>query len=419
MANSSKKYPVKGLSRHGKRWRWEKTINGRRIRHSFDAPNEAEAIAWVMRMEQRADLVEAGAWDHEVGSYIKEKTAAGELSVNYASSRGLILRKEGAAAGFGKPEEMTTARMQCWYDEREKEGALSRVSLNHYLKHFRCFADWLVSKNMLLENPVSFVKALPDPDNTRETFLTADEVGRLLEASRAEHVEWNKRFPRRLEKTPILELFLLLACECGMRRGEIDAARAQWVDMERGVIVIPKEDRYEGRVWTRKGRTRSRRQAVIPMVASLKAWFEEHGIPSPYLLKPEKGWGKSKYRYEVAGKVNRFLEKNGFGHVTIHDMRRSFATNRVSAGISIEKVANWMAIDYQTAWKRYARFIPVDGEIERGAAVAQIAEGEESPAPKQGGSLKERLASLKELFDEGLITELEFSEKKAEILSDL
>jgi hypothetical protein len=58
----------------------------------------------------------------------------------------------------------------------------------------------------------------------------------------------------------------------------------------------------------------------------------------------------------------------GHGHVTVHDMRRSFASNRVSAGVSNEKVANWLGDTIAVAWKNYSRFLPVDSDINLGAA---------------------------------------------------
>ena len=43
----------------------------------------------------------------------------------------------------------------------------------------------------------------------------------------------------------------------------------------------------------------------------------------------------------------------------LDEMRRSFASNRVSAGVSIEKVANWLGDSTAVAWTNYSRFPPV------------------------------------------------------------
>lgn len=387
-------------------------VAGRQIRVSFDAPDEAAAIAWVMEMEKRPELMDAGAWEHEAGRYVREAVSAGKLSPGYGEDRRRVLVTEGARMGVGCPRDLTVARVQAWYDAEVEAGRLSLVSLNHYLTHLRVFVDWLVAESMLYENPCKGVKVRPSPDNTRDVFLSAPEVAVLLEAARADHAKLKARWPKRTEGYPLLELYLLLACECGMRKGEIDAARAEWVDLERGLMVIPAEDEFDGHVWGRKGRAGRRKGAVVPLVAGLREWFAEHGVPSPYLVKPELRWKEGRrYRYDARTRVDRFLAANGAGHVTIHDLRRSFGSNRVSAGTSIEKVANWMGISIQTAWKRYARFLPADADIEKGAAV---------PAQQvEAGSAGERLRVLRGLLDEGLITQEDFELKKGEVLGML
>jgi hypothetical protein len=41
---------------------------------------------------------------------------------------------------------------------------------------------------------------------------------------------------------------------------------------------------------------------------------------------------------------------------------------RVSAGVPIEKIANWLGDTIQVAWRNYSRFLPVDHAINLGAA---------------------------------------------------
>ena len=174
-----KKYPVKGLERHGRRWRWTRVIDGRRVRYPFDAANEAEAIAWVMQMEGRSEIVDTGLWEHEVTSYTTESVAAGRLSPVYGEDRKLVLMREAPRMGVNSPADLTPARIQAWYDSEIKADRLVTVTVNHYLKHFDGFCRWLVSKNKLLENPCKAVEVVQNPDNTREAYLTSDAVAEL------------------------------------------------------------------------------------------------------------------------------------------------------------------------------------------------------------------------------------------------
>lgn len=400
-------------------------MEGRKVSVTFEAPDEAAAIAWVMEMEKRPELLDVGVWKHEAERYVSEAVSAGKLSPGYGEDRRRVLVTEGERMGLVSPRDMTLARVQAWYDEIVGSGRLSLVSLNHYLTHLRVFGDWLVSESKMYENPCNEVKAKPTPDNTRDVFLSSTEVGLLLQAARESHARLKKRWPKRTEDYPLLELYLLLACECGMRKGEIDAARDAWVDLDRGLMVIPAEDDFDSHVWRRKGRSGRRRGAVVPLVGGLKKWFEEHGVPSPYLIKPGNRWEAGRrYRYDARTRVDKFLADSDAGHVTVHDLRRSFGSNRVSAGTSIEKVANWMGIAIQTAWKRYARFLPADADIEKGAAVPAEEASDDQVAvigaePMAEKTVRERLVELKGLLDAGLISAEDFELKKGEILGGL
>jgi hypothetical protein len=121
------------------------------------------------------------------------------------------------------------------------------------------------------------------------------------------------------------------------------------------------------------------------------------------------------YRYEFRKKLRNFLKAEGFPDVTIHDLRRSFGSNRVSAGVSIEQVAKWMGIDPRTAWKHYARFVVKTGAIEIGSAATADVDAKSS----KGKSAKERLAELKGLLEDGLISKKDFESKKAEVLGGI
>lgn len=398
----ARKYGVRGLDRHGRKWRLRRQVDGRRVVHSFEAASEAEAIQKALELLDRIDLQEAGGWAHEVRRYIEHQVAGGLFSRSTAERREGILLLLPGQAEIEHPRQMTPARLRRWYEDRR--GEVSTRSANDYLKAVRCFLAWLVEQRKLVSNPAAEVREVRVQEVRRERFLEREEVAQLLEEAR-----------RRGD--PELELILLLACECGMRRGEIAAAGASWVDLKRGTITIPAADQ-EGR-WKRKGREGRRRAATVPLVGALVEWFERHGVPAPYLLRPEKEWGGHRYRYDFESKVRRLLQAEGFEGVTIHDLRRSFGSNRVSAGVSLEKVANWLGIAPATAWKHYARFRPGDAEIEKGSAgqAAVVREPEERPRPAAG--LAERLAQLQELERAGLVSAEEAAARRREILAEL
>ena len=397
-------------------------VDGRKISHTFEAASEAEAIAMAQDLAARGDVREAGAWEFECRRYVTSEVERGGLSRNYGPERLRVLLGEGERMRVSKPSDLTLGRVQSWYDERCGSGDLKVSSVNHYLLHFAGLEKFLAKEGKVLARVIPEVKTREAEDNTREVWLTSAEVAVLLSRAREKFLNRGERWKR--EKWPYEELWILLAAECGMRGGEIDAARASWVDLKRGVMTVPVEDAYDDeRLWRRKGKRGVRRKAQIPLSRRVRAFFEEWEFGESYLLNPEKSWGKGKYRVDRGKRMRKFFDESGHEELTGHDLRRSFGSNRVGAGVSLEKVANWMGISLDTAWDRYARFVPNDGEIESGTAepLPEASEAGEKPHPEPVAprGAKARLEELGELQESGLISEEEFQSKRASLLAEI
>jgi integrase len=294
----------------------------------------------------------------------------------------------------------------------EQHGASATVQT--YLANVKTFFRYLTDEGILPKNPCASLQIPFFRQGRRETFLPAGEVAKLFALAR-------------LEPCGDLEWVLAMGFECGMRRGEIASARAEWIDLRTGCLRIPEED---GR-FTRKGREGGRREAIIPLSRVVLEIIERRGIPTPFLIRPEKEWGTWIYRTDFRKLIMNFFTAQGHPELTIHDMRRSFASNKVSAGVSIEKVANGLAIDVQTAWKRYSRFVPGDSEINVGSAGTVRAEVPTSartvladsptPVPERTAAetMAARLATLNDLRAAGVVTDEEFAARRAGILGEI
>lgn len=374
-------------------------MEGRAVKITFEAATEQDAIARVLEFERHPELLTAGAWEAEVEAFILDSRARKLLSEDYGRSRRTVLLKAGKDMGLDSPEGLTEGMVRVWLAGLRER--LPEKTANHYLAHLKQFAKWLVKSGRMYSDPCKGVEGALVDFVPRDVFLEAGEVRKLLDAA------------RRLGDAE-LELILLLACEAGLRHGEISAARAEWVDLSRGMITVPAVERDAS--WARKGRAGRKKKVSVEMVGELREWFARNGVPEPYLLQPSRRKGKSVYRYEFRKKLRNFLTKQGFPAVTVHDLRRSFGSNRVSAGVSIEQVANWMGIDPRTVWKHYARFIPASGKIEVGSARAAGGKGEAKSEEKDA---RVRMAEIKGLLEEGLISAVDFELKKAEIIAGI
>ena len=83
-----------------------------------------------------------------------------------------------------------------------------------------------------------------------------------------------------------------------------------------------------------------------------------------FVLRPYKAQGTWKYRYDFSRMVEGHFE-NVDVRCSIHDMRRSFASNAVSSGISLYIVSKWLGDGYEVIEKSYGHLAPNTGEINK------------------------------------------------------
>ena len=408
------------IEKHGRKWRWRRTINGQHVKVVLEATSEHEALEQALSLEKNPHLLISDLWTRELSLHIAELKKTQSLSESYAERRRTILSKAAVDMRIDSPSQLNQKRIEQWLSD-----VMARTNTtstrNNYLIHLHQFTKWLHKNNKIYIDPASRINQIKHEFTPRNTFLTSAEIRQAIdEAKKTGDKE--------------LELILLLGFECGMRHGEISAAKATWVDLTHNTITIPAIEKDDS--WSRKGQLGRKREVVIEMVKELRQWFLDNGVPEPFLLKPSQPWGKYIYRYDFKKKYLTHMRKCGHPDLTIHDMRRSFGSNRIIAGRSIEQVANWMGIHPNTAWKYYARFTPVTGEIEHGSAAhaeAQQTGGSSSPRKKESKkqkkkspnkknhweSLENSLKKLKKLHQSNLIDETEYKELKYETLQQI
>ena len=89
-------------------------------------------------------------------------------------------------------------------------------------------------------------------------------------------------------------------------------------------------------------------------------------LTSTTFLAPQKTTkGTGKYRYDTNKRVRSHFRRCNV-ICSNHDMRRSFASNRASAGVSIYKVAMWLGDGVEVVSKSYGHLAPKDADVNRG-----------------------------------------------------
>ncbi len=270
--------------------------------------------------------------------------------------------------GKCKLDEITPWSVEKWRSARLKAGA-KPSSLNRYLNALKASLARAVDWNIIKENPLARVKQLKGDNLPAVRFLSDDEESRLRTAlddredrigqGRATANAWRqergyKLLPDLIGYTDHIKPLVLLSINTGLRRGELFSLERADVDIERGIITV-------------KGTTSKTGQTRYTPLNSeaievLSAWMEQ---TAGKLVFP----GKNGDRLNSAKSAWRKLMKDAkITNFRWHDMRHSFASRLVMAGIDLNTVRELLGHSDIKMTLRYAHLAP---EV-RAAAVEQL-----------------------------------------------
>lgn len=233
----------------------------------------------------------------------------------------------GATEYFGKVKlcDLTVLDAERFKAKRAKEAQPATVNRElGNLKHMMTKArEW----NLLYDNPFADVKLLPVP-NGPERILTEDEEKKLLAACGG-------------RRAPYLRPIIVLALNTGMSKGEILGLQWSQIDLVNRTIRIDNS----------KTKYRERRIPMNETIWNLLAGFEperktELVFPSP--RNPGHGMRDHKTGFWKA------IEEAGIDHIRFHDLRHTFATRLVRAGVDLITVQHLLGHSNITMTARYA-----------------------------------------------------------------
>ena len=215
--------------------------------------------------------------------------------------------------------KLNEGQIENWIKDR-KENKLSVNTINSYLKHYKSLFNWGVRKGIINSNPFLTIAPFKNvPKLIR--VLTEDEMSKL----------WNICTPR-TRWHPYIVVYLLT----GARISEILKPKLKWedIDFENNTLKLMKRKRGK--------------QTTFPLTPTLKNVLIK--------VKEEKRVKKSfksiddveyVFPYSVSY-ISRKLKKDvfipaGLPDVTVHDLRRSFASHLSNLGFEIYDVSQIMA----------------------------------------------------------------------------
>jgi len=175
----------------------------------------------------------------------------------------------------------------------------------------------------LRENPAKKVKLL-EGEIKRVRFLIPSEIQNLL-SNCAEHLK------------PIVTV----AVHTGMRKSELLNLKREQVNFEQGFITLTE--------------TKNNERRDIPIDETVKATLESMKSNGSYFFADKNGkpFGDVKTGFSMA------LKRTGIKDFRFHDLRHSFASNLVMAGVELNVVGELLGHKTSVMTKRYSHLSPV------------------------------------------------------------
>lgn len=226
-------------------------------------------------------------------------------------------------------ESITPEDIQDWVDGFNQAGAAEKA-----FKCLRQIINWGIRKHRLrIFNPTKGIE-LPAKPIYRPKVITAKQTAKRLRGF----------FGHRDEATVILSSVLAL------RPGESYGIKWSDIDWRSGAVSISRSRQYvRGQVVELPTKTRkSTRVLYLPRFAKerLHAIWAEQGRPSG-LVNPDNP-------QNIARRIRSHCKRNGLPQVTMTNMRHTWATIAVEAGIHIETVAMMLGhSNLMTAYNHY------------------------------------------------------------------
>lgn len=199
-------------------------------------------------------------------------------------------------------------------------------------------------------------------EQSRDRFLTADELPKFLEAVELEDA--------------IFRDYFLLSLLTGARRANLAAMRWQDVNLDTSVWRIPPEHAKSGETIL---------VPLVPEAVDILRRRQAESTGSPFVFPSH---GKRGHLVEPKKSWKRILERAGLADLRLHDLRRTFGSWQAAAGVSLNIIGKSMGHRNQSTTAIYARLAldPVREGVTAGTSMMMAAARAKPTDTKEGGT---------------------------------
>ena len=316
-----------GIFRKNDAWFIDYYVEGRRVRERIGtSKREAERALAVRRgevLQGRLKLADRQPSPH-FSEFTPRYLAYSEANKRSARRDQFLLKQLVAFFGERRLKEITPWQIEQYKAKRRAQ--VTPASVNRELACLKHLFSLAILWGEAEVNPVKRVKFFRE-DNQVERILTLEEEVRLLAAA-----------------SDRLRPILVLALNTGMRLGECLGLQWEHVDEARGAIRLHK---------TKSGKSRSipMNASVLAALCPLRPAADATGFLFLYRGRPLQS---------VREAFERARAKCQLEDVRFHDLRHTFATRLVTAGVDIVTVSKLLGHSTLTMTLRYAHPAPED-----------------------------------------------------------
>jgi len=317
------------LYKRGNVYWFDFQINGTRYRKSTGKTKRRDAEN-VFHVEREKAKAGESLGDQEVKTYklvdlAEEYLKWAERQRSYKDKKRCI-RQLIEVFGNHEVRDLNTREIEQWQSRRLKYNKPSTVNrLLATLKHMvNKGTQWGMASDSALKQ-VRNVKLLPE-NNRRLRFLSIEECQRLIECCHKD-----------------LKPIVVVALNTGMRRGEIFNLMWTQIDLRHGFILLDTSKNGERR--------------EIPINTTLEYLFKEmqqRSVKSEYVFAGKTG----KPLTDIKKGFHTALRRAGIHDFRFHDLRHTFASQLVMAGIDITSVKELLGHKSLTMTMRYSHLSP-------------------------------------------------------------
>jgi integrase len=184
---------------------------------------------------------------------------------------------------------------------KEDKKPLSETTVNRDVEVIRHLLFWAVDEGFITVNPIARIRMVRERGKRRPVMSVTEEIKLLAACS--DH----------------LRPFVIAALDTGMRRGELTNQLWEHVDFDRNLLSVTHSKTAEGE------------HRPVPLTTRVRAMLDANrkasGLIFTYdgqpIRRPKTGWTAA-------------LRRAGLPHYRLHDLRHTFNSRLVEAGVIVD-----------------------------------------------------------------------------------